>query len=230
MNNIRNWYLDNIVLFKPTALDCQMAGITTPAVITGPSDVGGVVKNLGTTNINEVSVSWKSYSGIIRDSVFTGLDLGLLDSHEFDFEGMWASPLGTHQMMMWINSVNGVTDDNTANDTVTKNISYTYEFPAKPAYEEFTSSTCGPCASFNASFVPWSQTHADEITLVKYQMNWPGNGDPYYTAEGGTRRSAYGVNAVPQLFCNGTDIGASTGAAQAALTASHGIMMKTHNI
>ena len=34
-------------------------------------------------------------------------------------------------------------------------------------------------------------------------MNWPGNGDPYYTAEGGLRRAYYGVNAVPDLYTGG---------------------------
>ncbi|MBN2175513.1 MAG: T9SS type A sorting domain-containing protein [Bacteroidales bacterium] len=42
-------------------------------------------------------------------------------------------------------------------------------------------------------------------------MNWPGSGDPYYTAEGGVRRTWYGVTWVPWLVGDGefvnTDIG-----------------------
>jgi len=45
------------------------------------------------------------------------------------------------------------------------------------------------------------------FTYTKYQMDWPGNGDPYYSAEGGTRRMYYGVNAVPQCFLDGEDQG-----------------------
>ena len=41
-------------------------------------------------------------------------------------------------------------------------------------------------------------------------MNWPGNGDPYYTAEGGTRRQFYGVNAVPNVCLEGTNLGATS--------------------
>jgi hypothetical protein len=37
-------------------------------------------------------------------------------------------------------------------------------------------------------------------------MNWPGAGDPYYTPEGGIRRSYYGVSYVPDLFYNGTRV------------------------
>jgi hypothetical protein len=42
----------------------------------------------------------------------------------------------------------------------------------------------------------------NEYTLIKYQMNWPGAGDPYYTAEGGVRGDYYGVNSVPDLYIN----------------------------
>jgi hypothetical protein len=76
---------------------------------------------------------------------------------------------------------------------------------ARGLLEEFTSSTCAPCASFHTStFNPWLNMYADSVTLIKYQMNWPGAGDPYYTAEGGVRRTYYGVNAVPDLFWQGT--------------------------
>ena len=201
LGNINNWYIDDIILFNPPNLDGQMANILITSPITGPEEVKGVVKNLGYTTINEVSVSWQSYAGVVYDSTFTGLSLELLDGFEFSFDQMWVSPFGANDIKMWINNVNGILDEDQNNDTLTKTIEYiAYSVPQRPCFEEFTSSTCGPCASFNNSFVPWSQTHQDEIVLVKYQMNWPGNGDPYYTAEGGTRRSYYGVSYVPDLF------------------------------
>jgi hypothetical protein len=74
----------------------------------------------------------------------------------------------------------------------------------KPFYEEFTSSTCGPCAAFNEGvFDPFLVTYGDQFTLIKYQMNWPSQGDPYYTAEGGVRRDFYGVSYVPDLYIDG---------------------------
>jgi len=195
-----------------------MANILTPGVITGPVPVVGSVLNLGNTVINEVNVTWVSYSGIERDSTFTDLNLDLLESAELNFDGMWVSPVGQHNLTMWINSVNGTTDLDTSNDTLTKSIEYqSVVLNSKPLFEEFTSSTCAPCASFNSSFVPWCNTHEDEITLVKYQMNWPGSGDPYYTAEGGVRRGFYGVNAVPELYCNGAKIATNTSACNTAL-------------
>ena len=57
----------------------------------------------------------------------------------------------------------------------------------KPLYEVFTSSTCGPCAYANPILDAVLEANPGTHSLVKYQMNWPGSGDPYYTAEGGVR-------------------------------------------
>jgi hypothetical protein len=70
-------------------------------------------------------------------------------------------------------------------------------------FEEFTSSTCLPCAFFNSDFVPWCNARENDITLIKYQMNFPGAGDPYYTEECGERGAFYGVIWVPWLVCDG---------------------------
>ncbi len=218
-----SWYFDDVLLFAPVDFDAQMSSILTPDVISAPAPVIGKIKNLGKTVITEANLSWVSYGGTVKDSTFSGLNIGLLESAEVEFDGQWVSPEGAHDLKMYINTVNGVSDTDQSNDTLVKSINYqTIEFPVLPVYEEFTSSTCAPCASFNSGFVPWCNQNADDIALVKYQMNWPGSGDPYYTPEGGTRRSYYGVNAVPDLFGQGDNIGASVGAAQALLTAVQG--------
>lgn len=72
-------------------------------------------------------------------------------------------------------------------------------------YEVFTSSSCAPCNPGNAALDPVLDANIDEVAIIKYQMSWPGAGDPYYTAEGGSRRSFYSVNSVPKLFVNGDE-------------------------
>ena len=73
-----------------------------------------------------------------------------------------------------------------------------------PMLEVFTSSTCGPCVQGNVNLKTvlsnYSQT---DYTLLKYQMSWPGSGDPYYTQEAGDRRTFYGVNSVPRMEVDG---------------------------
>jgi hypothetical protein len=207
--NMNNWYLDDILLMVPSEFDAQISSITVPGTITSPQPVGGVLQNLGNTPVTDFSVSYLAYNGMVYDTSYTGLNLGLFESLEFNFDQMWVQPFGTYDITMWLNSVNGISDDYPGNDTATKSITYIANIlPRRVTFEEFTSSTCGPCASFNSGFVPWCEAHPD-ITLVKYQMNWPGAGDPYYTAEGGQRRNYYGVSYVPDLFYNGARINTS---------------------
>ena len=214
---VEDWFIDDITIFAIPDLDAKMSSILTPAQIMNPAPVLGRISNLGLETITEFNASWRSYAGVVRDSTFSGLSIGPQETFDFEFDGSWASPFGTHDLTMWINTVNGQMDDNQMNDTLSKPIEYvSFSFQHRPGMEEFTSSTCPPCASFNNGFVPWAEAHAETITLIKYQMNWPGAGDPYYTPEGGTRRTYYGVNAVPQMFVNGSQVSASVGAVQAA--------------
>ena len=65
--------------------------------------------------------------------------------------------------------------------------------------ETFTSSTCGPCNPWNITLEGFLADPAndDETVSLKYQMSWPGSGDPYYTDEGNVRRNYYSVSGIP---------------------------------
>ena len=75
-----------------------------------------------------------------------------------------------------------------------------------PMIEAFSSSTCGPCNSGNVTTSNVLANFPGQYTLLKYQMNWPGSGDPYYTSEAGSRKSYYGVNSVPRLQIDGLSV------------------------
>jgi hypothetical protein len=74
--------------------------------------------------------------------------------------------------------------------------------PRVPLYEVFSSSTCPPCRPANEHLVPVFESREGKISVVKYQMSWPGTGDPYYTSEANSRRNVYGVNSIPYFFRN----------------------------
>ncbi len=79
--------------------------------------------------------------------------------------------------------------------------------PKKPLMEDFTSSTCHPCAVLNEDLIPWAEEHEGEFMLLKYPVNWPGVGDPYYTSEIGNRVDYYNVTGVPSVHINATYAG-----------------------
>jgi hypothetical protein len=77
----------------------------------------------------------------------------------------------------------------------------------KVLFEEWTSSTCGPCASNNPILDAYIAVHRDTLTVVKYHVGWPSPGnDPMYlhnTVQSYDRRYYYNVNAVPWLNVDG---------------------------
>ncbi len=76
------------------------------------------------------------------------------------------------------------------------------EVPLKPLFELFTSSTCAPCAYANPTFDALLEDNPGTHSVIKYQVNYPGSGDPYYTAEIGARNSYYSITGVPSLCVN----------------------------
>ncbi len=210
--NMNYWYIDDVSLFNPLALDGQLAAITTYPFVSGPTPVEGVLFNNGTDPITSFDINWQANDGEIYSTSFSGMNLDMGDSYAFECNELFNYPIGSYDLHVWISTVNGTPDDDPDNNSLTKGISVvSHTVDKKPLLEEFTSSTCAPCASFHTTFVPWCEDHAEDITLVKYQMNWPGSGDIYYTAEGGDRRNYYGVTWVPWLVGNGafvnTDVG-----------------------
>ena len=208
MYNLNYVYVDNFLLYNPLNLDGALISLTaTPSYFDVPMQVKGTILNAGTTTINAAEVNWQMDGGAIHTSTVTGLNVATQSMFDFTCDDLLAAAIGQHGLKVWISKINGDIDDFHGNDTLSKPITRVcLTVPKKPLFEEFTSSTCSPCAQFNASFVPWCNTHDNDITLVKYQMNWPSPGDPYYTLEGGVRRDFYGVGAVPDLYCNGGEV------------------------
>ena len=73
----------------------------------------------------------------------------------------------------------------------------------QPLIETFTSSTCGPCNPANVTAEALFAQNPGKITSIKYQADWPGSGDPYYTDEVGNRIAYYGINSVPRMEIDG---------------------------
>ena len=81
----------------------------------------------------------------------------------------------------------------------------------RPMLESFTSSTCGPCAPGNVNVASVLQGYQNnQYSILKYPMSWPGSGDPYYTNEGGDRRTYYNINSTPNLVVGGNEWQGST--------------------
>lgn len=236
--HLKDWYIDDIEISNPYETDAAMASVDLPPLFVGSKIVKGTFINVGQTLVTAADVNWQVADGEIHTDSFTDLGLSLGESYLFECTDSLILPPANYTVKVWISAINGLEeDDNPANDTLWQNISIpTQLINYRPFFEEFTSSTCGPCAGFNNSFFNnFVASHEDEITLIKYQMNWPGSGDPYYTAEGGVRRNYYGVSGVPDLYVDGKKTGTNSGAVNSALGATLGTLayvdiVSTHEI
>ncbi len=91
-------------------------------------------------------------------------------------------------------------------------------FQRKVLLEDFTSTTCPPCAGLAPALEAGIEDAGDDVVAVAaIHVWWPGAGnDPWYLAnesEMRTRVAYYGVRGVPALFVNGDSFNGRTRAA-----------------
>jgi hypothetical protein len=202
--------LQNNILLQSVAVQ--------PYISAGNQTYSGTVKNIGTNNVTSYTVTWQSNGGALQTYNVTGVNIAPGATHNFTHDIPLNAVSGLYNLIFNVSLVNGAVDPDTSNNSLAK----TTQIPTgstvfKPLIEKFTSSTCVPCASYNSStFNPYYTAQNQNFNYIAYQMDWPGNGDPYYTEEGGVRRDYYGVSAITSLWIDGAEY--STTNSQSALT------------
>ena len=203
--NYDNWYFDDIKVISLENLDLAITGTSLPEIVeSGDISISMSVSNYGVTAITSIGASFEVLG---MEPVVQTFDVNLasLASTTLTFTTPASITLpGSYTIVLKINSVNGGDDDIAENNIWEKSVSIPLDIVQRiPMIEHFSSSTCGPCVSVNNQMNTFCNNNAGRFTYTKYQMNWPGNGDPYYTAEGGVRRTYYGVSGVPDIYLDG---------------------------
>ena len=206
--NINDWYFDDIMIFTLEDLDLAITAVTLPDFVgSGETSFGINVFNFGATTVTAVEASYE-VEGMDAVTETFEVNIPSLGSEVLNFNATTLLIPGSYNVVYTINLVNGQQDDVADNNIYEKSVSVAIGAAEKiPMIEHFSSSTCGPCVSVNTQMLNFCNNNPGRFTYTKYQMNWPGNGDPYYTQEGGVRRDYYSVNAVPQCFLDGEDQG-----------------------
>ena len=203
--NIDNWFFDDIMAFTLENLDLAITGTSLPAIMpTGNLTVSMNVMNYGSTPITSVEASYE-VSGMMPLGQTFDVNIAPLATTTLTFDTPAALNVpGGYVVTLTIVKVNGQDDDVSDNNTLVKSVSIPMDNVQRiPMIEHFSSSTCGPCVNVNNQMATFCNNNPGRYTYTKYQMNWPGNGDPYYTAEGGVRRTYYGVSGVPDIYLDG---------------------------
>ena len=208
--NINNWYFDDIEVFSMENLDLALNSINMNSTMgAGTAEIAFTVQNKGAETINQFKMGYQINGEEPVEQVFD-VTLASLATQQFSFATPASFIPGSYNLALSIMEVNGGYDNDPSNDYLEKTISVALgETQRIPMIEHFSSSTCGPCVSVNTGMGNLTAANPGKFTYTKYQMNWPSPGDPYYTEEGGVRRQFYGVNAVPNVCLEGTNLGAT---------------------
>ena len=172
----------------------------------GPFPIAATYLNGGASTVTSATANYKINNGATVSAPVSGLAIATGTTGTITHPTAWTpAATGTYQLKFWTSNPNGVADDVPANDTLTKTVVVVSNIAVrKPLIEVFSSSTCAPCAPANTTFKAlMDQQTAGDYHYIKYQMSWPGTGDPYYTAEAGSKRVFYNVNSVPNAQIDG---------------------------
>jgi len=202
---IDKWYFDDVVLTRALTYDAGVISIDAPALaISGTViDPAANVKNMGSETIT-FDVTFEIIDGTaVYSEMVTVNDLAPLGVETLTFPA-WTTVEGGYVAEVTVDLAG---DENPENDILSQNLDVANGLvPLKPLFELFTSSTCSPCPVTNNIIDSILGENPNEYALIKYQMDWPGAGDPYYTEEGGVRRDYYGLQWVPDLYINADQI------------------------
>lgn len=212
VNNSNDQFLlqiDDILVDDFTNTD--MAGTSSPlkpfAAANNPVDIIGVFTNNG-KEITSADFNYTVNGGAPVTQSLTGLAIGPTTEVELTHNMSWTpTSTGSYTIEMWLSNLNGAQDDNTANDKVTVTVEVANSVPRKVLAEEFSSSTCPPCKSwndnvYNAAHVNYNKSGGNTL-IVKYQVPIPVAGDPSHNGDGDARRAYYQVNSAPSMLING---------------------------
>jgi len=162
--------------------------------------------NGGSNAITSATLNYRVNGGTPVSGTVSTLNVASGTTAALTHPQAWTpSAVGTYTVDFWTSNPNGQADSDPSNDTVTKQVVVVNSIAVRrPLIEVFSSSTCAPCAPANTTFknLMDAQT-AGAYSYIKYQMSWPGTGDPYYTLEAGAKRQLYGVNSVPNAQIDG---------------------------
>jgi len=197
-----------ITCTTPSALDIAGRAMTTsPSLIlsNGPFIISGDLQNMGSNTVTSMDINYSVDGGATVTESLSGLSLATGDYYSFNHGTPWSPSAGTYNIDIWATNINGSADMDTSNDMASGSVTVFANGDIKrPMLESFTSSTCGPCVAGNQNTSAVLAGYSDDqYSMLKYQMSWPGSGDPYYTLEGGDRRTYYNVNAVPDFILDG---------------------------
>lgn len=172
--------------------------------IKGGTTVSLAIKNTGAEEIRSLEMFYQVEEKESVSEIKTNLVIAPQGSDTLVFlQEIEELPQATYKVKAWVSRINGVV---VSPKIKTKELLVTPEIflPKKPMIEVFTSATCPPCAPTNEWLTPMITDNA--CVATKYQVNYPGKGDKYFTDQVLLRIMYYMPEGVPAIYVDGKPI------------------------
>ena len=174
-------------------------------MMTNPITITANFMNYGSAAVTSCDLNYSVNGGSVVTAAASSVNIASFASANMSHDTKWTpTALGKYTIKVWASNINGNADENLTNDTAVLQISVLDKFaPRKILNEIFTSSTCGPCVPGNANYVKVT-TGKTQHSTIKYQVYFPGAGDPYCTQEVTDRVGYYMPKpSVPRMEVDG---------------------------
>ncbi len=179
-----------------------------------PFSINTYFRSFGSSNVTSYDMNYSVNGGPAVTGNISSVNIATQGGTNATHPTGWNPAVsGAYNFQVWASNINGNTDGDNSNDTLSFLVTVVDTLvPRVTLLEVFTSSTCVPCVAGNANMdnnvVP--NLSPNEYTIIKYQQDFPGVGDPYNTTESVNRRLDYGINSIPRMEIDGQwDLNAS---------------------
>lgn len=205
--------IDNFSVVEPAARDLSVTALnmwTMYGLNDAPISISGTIQNLGSTAVTSFTLNYTVNGGAAVTQNVTGVNIAPLDSYNFTHSTNWNPTLvGSYSVVVSTSNPNGMADLNTANDAMNRTVQIVSASALRTVlFEQFTSSTCPPCASAAPTIATTLNNNqantTGRVAAIKYHMNYPSPGtDPTFNAYSTTRHNYYGVSGIPHSNLDG---------------------------
>lgn len=200
-----DWYFDDIIIMGEESGDVLDLGISTiniqEDIACGDKTMAMTVRNFGTLDITSVEASYQIDDNQPVAETFS-VNIAPMETANLSFTAPANLAFGDYTITMNIMNVNGVVDDDQADDQMTKDITAHLGLAQRiPLLEVFSSSNCAPCAPLNAELQTFCDNNPDKYSYIKYCASYPY--DPYFNPDVSVRGdylSDGGLPFVPVIY------------------------------
>lgn len=202
------WNIDNVIVKSLTENEVVLEEFLFPeyGIINDVFSFEGSFRNLGENDVTSFEAVYTVNGIESAPYLIENVDIPYNTIYEFIHDIPYTfTEAELYDLSLKISKVNGGDDALPENNIIEKDITIAIETVSrKPLFEIFTSSTCAPCSGANEIVDGvLGNNPANTYSLIKYQVNWPGIGDPYYIEDCGIRADFYGIQAAPSMVING---------------------------